>query len=373
MSIIDKVASKVYSARARAHYDKMLKIGLNRLKKEGIYRPLSLTGQKPIAMESRFHRKKDIGWHDYYFSLSGIKSESFIPPSIFYPLIEPILNQRMMVKVIKDKNYYGQILPEDALPRSPLRRIGDFYFNEKYEPINVAQELLESILAPYQRLILKSSLDTGAGKGIILFERDGDVFKSEDGILSIEFLKKCKFDFVLQEYVEQHEFFSSLNPSSVNTIRLFTYRSVKNDSLNIVCALLKIGKKGCFMDHSNLGGVSIPISDTGEVGDFACNVDGAKMNEFNRLEIASIGQIPNFDAFGKLALQVASKSYYGRLLGLDFTMDQDGRPLLLDINCWRNGINQFQFCHGTLFGKHTEEIIRYCNSVTAQNVITIAT
>lgn len=371
MSIVDRIFSSIYMLRARSNYDRLLRYETSRLKRANIYKKYPLTDTAPKIWNSRYHRNIDNGWQDYYYCLSGKLSDSFIPPSIFYPVIEPVLNKRMMAKAIKDKNYYSQILCSSDMPATLLRKINGFYYDYKYSILKISDKYLVDILKPYNKVILKSTLDTGGGEGIMLFTRTGDKFSMDSTILSVDTIQSVGFDFILQEYIDQHDFFAALNHSSVNTVRVLTYRSVIDDSVNILCGMLKIGKAGCFLDHGNLGGVSIPVSVEGFTATHAHDAKGKKLDTFNDMKISNIGRVPNYTRIKNLAVSVAQHSYYVRLLGLDFTMTKDGQPLLLDINCWKNGINQFQFGHGTLFGDFTQEIIDYCNRTSFHNVITI--
>ncbi|MDD3534399.1 MAG: sugar-transfer associated ATP-grasp domain-containing protein, partial [Candidatus Cloacimonetes bacterium] len=223
----------------------------------------------------------------------------------------------------------------------------------------------------HEKIILKPSMDSGSGSGIFLFIRDGSVFKSDGTLLDASYIRSLRFDFVVQAYIEQHAYFRFLNPSSSNTIRLLVYRSFQDDSINVINALLRIGGKDSFMDHDNLGGVSIAVNQEGIVGDYAFDVKGNRYEQFNGVKISDIGPIPNYEEFSPMAKAIALKSHYGRLLGLDFTMDSTGQVMLLDINCWRNGINHFQFCHGNLFGRFTQEIIDHCNEVESFNIIRV--
>ena len=68
------------------------------------------------------------------------------------------------------------------------------------------------------------------------------------------------------------------------------------------------------------------------------------------------------DEMKALAKKIANNIYYGRLLALDFTVNSDGDPLLLEINCWRNGIHQYQMHNGGLFKEFTKEILDYCQN-----------
>lgn len=372
MKLLDIALSKLYMRRARQYYDSILRKELARLDKSKKYKKFPAPGPNPIIYDSRFHRSKDRGWQDFFFSLSGIRSTAYIPPSIFYPVMEPVLNNRLMVRTIKDKNFYDILYPEIATPPTPLRRINGFLYDENYNQVEANDNFLGKALFPYNKLILKPSMDSGSGSGIFLFTRDGGHFKSDGTVLDSAYIRSLQFDFVAQAYIEQHDYFRSLNPSSSNTIRLLVYRSVVDDSINVLSGLLRIGKKDCFMDHDNLGGVSIAISPEGDVGNYAYDVKGNSYERFNEVVIKDIGMIPQFGEFVKMAKTIAIKSHYGRLLGLDFTMDSSGRVMLLDINCWRNGINHFQLCHGTLFGQFTSEIIDYCNRAESFNVVRVS-
>jgi len=371
MKVFENAFSKVYLFRAQSYYDSILKKELSRLEKSNRLKQFPAFCTEPMIYGSRFHRKKDRGWQDFFFSLSGTPTPDYIPPSIFYPVMEPVLNNRLMVRTIKDKNFYDLFYPEICTPSTPLRRINGFLYDENYQQADVNDNFLDTVLSPYDKLILKPSMDSGSGSGIFLFIRDGSVLKSDGTVLNAAYIKSLEFDFVAQAYIEQHDYFSALNPTSSNTLRLLIYRSFQDDSVNVLSGLLRIGGKDSFMDHDNLGGVSIAINQTGIVGDIAFDVNGNRYEQFNGVRIKDIGPIPQYDEFVAMANVIAAKSHYGRLLGLDFTMDSSGQVMLLDINCWRNGINHFQFCHGTLFGRFTSEIIDYCNQAESFNVIRV--
>ena len=51
-------------------------------------------------------------------------------------------------------------------------------------------------------------------------------------------------NFILQEKLIQHSFFSKLNPLGINSIRLYAYRSVKTEEYSIINLALRMGKGG---------------------------------------------------------------------------------------------------------------------------------
>jgi hypothetical protein len=150
-----------------------------------------------------------------------------------------------------------------------------------------------------------------------------------------------------------------------------TYRSVIDDSLIILHTLLRIGAKDSFLDHDNLGGVSISIKEDNRLNEFAYDGKGNKYHCFNNITFKKVGEAPFIDKIKDYAIKVATKTYYGRLLALDFTIDENEKILLLDLNCWRNGITHYQLNNGTLFGKYSKEILDYCSRNKSFNVIRI--
>jgi len=45
---------------------------------------------------------------------------------------------------------------------------------------------------------------------------------------------------------------------------------------------------------------------------------------------------------------------------MDFTVDQTGKPIFLEVNCRWNGVSQYQMNLGSLFEDFTDEILSYC-------------
>lgn len=226
-------------------------------------------------------------------------------------------------------------------------------------------------LEPEEKFMVKASLDSGSGQSIFLFTRVEDRFVCDDQEFGGEFLERYQHDFVIQEVVVQHQYFSKFNPSSNNTVRVLTYRSVQDDSINILHTLLRIGAKGSYLDHDNLGGVSLAIYRDGKLADRAYNGDGNALSAFNGITFAGQDAVPYMDQIWQAASKVARNTYYGRLLALDFTVSESGQILLLDLNCWRNGISHYQLSNGSLFGEFTQEVIDHCAKHPAFNIIRI--
>ena len=80
---------------------------------------------------------------------------------------------------------------------------------------------LKKYIGDSTSLILKPSVGTNSGDGVIKFNKVGEEFVSIDGKVTLtkEFLMSYGRNFCLQEAVCQHEFMNHLCATSVNTIR----------------------------------------------------------------------------------------------------------------------------------------------------------
>jgi len=356
---IKSIAGKVIFNRLRRKQLPHIKILVRGLKKSGIYNKYPVDKVSPVIKQYSFFRNTDLFWLDFYYSVFGKPDQNFISVPIYY-YIESCLNDRMLMYAIKEKNFYNKFLKEIPTPKSLVRGINGFYFDRLYNRIEPDQ--IQGILTGYRKIIFKPSVESGGGDSVIVFERSGKDFTDGVNLLNEEYLKKTAKDFVIQEFIVQHDYFSQFNPSSNNTIRVLTYRSVKDDNINILHCLLRIGAKGSFLDHDHLGGVVLSIDDQNKVGKYAIDRQGFKCNEVNKIDLTSIGEVPSMGKIRMLAKEISNSIYYGRILALDFTIDKDGNPLLIEINCWRNGISQYQMHNGGLFKEFTNEILDYCQN-----------
>ena len=125
------------------------------------------------------------------------------------------------------------------------------------------------------------------GRGIEVWDKDS---------LPIEVLYEnaTKNPAVLDELIEQHSDLSALNPSSVNTIRIFTL--MIGEDCRIIGAVLRIGNGTTVVDNYSAGGLVGSINtDTGCVIDDAEDVIGRHyaMHPQSKINIKGF-QIPNW-------------------------------------------------------------------------------
>lgn len=303
----------------------------------------------------------NILWIKTYTSISGKVSPLYIPEDIYYLEIEPRLNNYSLARSYSDKNFYERFFTEskDLFVTSLIRRINGIYYDSDFNPLT--EEKISSIIRLDEKHIIKPSIDSGGGKGVLVIEfNKGNNLNESHSLMSI--FNSFSDNFVLQNFIRQNTFFSQFNLSSVNTIRLLTYRSVVNNEVSVIQGVLRIGKAGSHVDNQASGGVACGFDlDTGKLNDYVSDKYGNVYASFNNIDLREIRIIPDLDTMKKIAKSIASGYDFFRLISFDFCVDEDNRIKIIELNTKNHEINFYQFNNGPLFGKHTDEILKYCS------------
>ena len=285
-----------------------------------------------------------------------------VPEDIGHSIIEDVLCPSAYRGVYSDKNLFSLIIGKENLPRTLLYRInGGGLLDSEYRP---ADKDILTYLDSVDSVILKPSVHTSSGQGIKKFTRKGDGFVSGDkGVaLTKEYLMSYNDNFCVQEAVEQHPFMSMLCPSSVNTIRIGIYKSVKNDESIVTASILRVGKSGKYVDNAHSGGYFAGIDKrTGELSKYVMDQYGNKIEEWNGVNYAKNQLvIPNWDKVLSFARTIGDKILHHRLVALDIALDKNGDPVLIEYNVGQFSYWLFMYTNQEVFGEYTDEVIAYC-------------
>ena len=289
---------------------------------------------------------------------------NIVPENICHNVIEPVLNPYHYRGYFEDKNYFAKILGKDILPNEFLRCINGVFYDGDYNHIaaeDVSRKMSE-VASVAARIIVKPTVDSCSGNGIQFFNRNGQKFENAEG-KSFEqvFLKNEARNFVVQEIFEQSDFINQFGPTSVNTLRVVTYKSVKDEEIHVPAMILRVGKIGANVDNAHAGGLFVGVNpESGKLGKYASDQFGKTQTVFNGVDFSKNEfQIPNFENVLAFAKDVHSKIPYHRLLALDVVLTRGEGCKLLEYNI--NGFSSwlFPFVGQTPFGKWTDEIIEY--------------
>jgi len=138
--------------------------------------------------------------------------------------------------------------------------------------------------------------------------------------------------FVVESYLDQHPDLSSLNKSSVNTIRVWVMLS--EGHARILGAYLRVGRAGSQVDNISSGGIVCQVSvDSGEITEaFDPNRPGVTLDYHPDTGTPMTRfAIPYWDAAKALAVEGTLAFPNIRLAGLDIAIGATG-PYIIELN-----------------------------------------
>lgn len=314
-------------------------------------------------------RKVRLDWLEVYTAVSGRSDWRYVPEDVYYNEIEPRLNNKLYSKAWTDKNSYELLLGNNIkVPEALLRSIGGFLYTFDFRPLGKTNQF--TILPPLverKLLVIKPTMDSGGGKAVRLFSATGievDLTPKERGINTLaDLFNQYSGNFIIQSYIKQHHWFARFNESSLNTVRILTYRSVASDEVTVLHCLLRAGAPGSVTDNQASGGIVCAVSLEGELSTFGVDKHGKRHTGTESLEFRNAGTMPFITKIMEAALRVASAYRYSRLLGLDFAIDTAGEVILIEVNDTNNEINFYQMTSGPLFGSFTTEVAEECKTM----------
>ena len=207
----------------------------------------------------------------YEKNLSFDELIDYIPPYYFYNYYMPSIYNNIDISVSQSKI-----------------SMNDFFIMKKINtPFSIGiikkgliyNSLREKLLYPEFIEMLKESNsdkffikpDKGlGGNGIIVIRKiKSDLYIDEELLNEKLFVTRVKHsDYIIQESILQRSDLNTINPTSVNTLRVVT--QYFNNAYKISAAVLRIGRNGSLVDNSAQGGISVNIDiEKGTLNKFA--------------------------------------------------------------------------------------------------------
>lgn len=266
---------------------------------------------------------------EYYSRVSGIKAEHYVTRSMAVHYIYPYLDRYDFVLAYMDKNMQKRLLglPDNKLgifmPEEVIYNSNGVFFNGEGQELSY-NAALDTLLTYKKDTILKPSVDTFGGHGVQMVS--GETNRQEFESL----FEKYSRDFTFQKVVRQHPVMAQFNPSSVNTVRVVTYRNFSGER-KVLYACMRFGGEGSVMDNVCSGG-----------GYTGVNVDTGILTDRKRYSyyIMNAPLLPDSIPSGVPCwekIKAAALTLHGRIpqlgiVGWDFTLTPDETPLLIEFN-----------------------------------------
>ena len=290
-----------------------------------------------------------VDWHQYFYSRTGVFSKLYIPTSEYKDHLIGRLNVYPLHLAYNDKNMTDITLPNTRQPKVFLKNMGGYFYSEgraitREEAIDLCKNLGD--------VIIKPSL-TGRGFGVKRVHLEGGVVNHSVKSVS-ELFDEYGEDYLVQKVICQHERMAALNPDSINTIRIVSYRV--DMEIKVVYTVIRIGRKGMNVDNESAGGISARIMPDGRISKYAYGAPGVDKVEYTDSGVLLDGyEVPSYDK----AVELVKKSHiqlpYFNLIGWDIAIEEDGEPIMIELNL---NPDLSQSANGPAFGEYTEEILR---------------
>ncbi len=295
-------------------------------------------------------------------SYSGVHSENYVPDNLFFTHVEPMLNNVEYSRSFADKNLYSMLVDPKVLPEVLLRKMHGSWYDGGYNKVIDPEQAVKTIAQKHQRVIIKHAVASQGGENIASAQSNGKALRVNDNLVCRDWLDKVFGDnFLVQAHVHQHTFYERFNASSLNTFRIYTYRSVTDDSVHVLHAMLRVGGEGSVVDNISKGGRACGIDhERGVFNGIACDISGNFFDRVGEVDIYNGGELFKYEEVAKKAIELAEKQFYTRLIGFDFCVDKEGDVKLIELNNYDVGVDVLQMCSGPLFREFTDEVIDYC-------------
>ncbi len=311
-------------------------------------------------------------WKKYDDKLSPISYQIFsryigndiniMPMEVLSGIVEPVLIPESYRDFYSDKNSLDLLFHDLSRPQTLARNIEGLWYDKNYIPTTNPLGFIDSDAKP-DRIILKPTRDC-SGHGVKLYVlKDRRYIDSEGNSLTLDYLSsQYKSNFLIQNAIVQSPFMSQFNPSSVNTLRVATYRSVKTGQVHVINAIIRIGASGKNVDNAHSGGMFVGVDKTdGMVGKYVCDYLGHTGNRFNNVDFEhNTFTIPEWENVCAFAKSVSERIIQHNLVALDIALDEMGNPVLIETNIGGFSGWLFQFTNGSVFGEFTDEVMDYC-------------
>ncbi|MBQ7280374.1 MAG: hypothetical protein IJR13_06625 [Bacteroidales bacterium] len=315
------------------------------------HRSLTKEQEKEVQdfYKSLIGKKVPLIWHKYFYSRTGHFTKEYVPIGIHHCEIIPRANDWRFLYAYNDKNITDLLFPGENVARSILKKMNDYYY---FEGKPVSEKEAIELCANLKDVIIKPSRET-QGRGVQLFSATDGV-TDINGMTIAKLFEEYQHNFMIQRRVHQHKDLAALNPTSVNTLRVVSFRS--GMEVLIVYSVIRIGRKGQVIDNQCAGGISTMVGPDGRLSKNAFG--GYTTDNVPKTDTGIVlegYQYPSYDKAIAFVKRLHMQLPFFNMIGWDVAIEENGDPILIEFN---NNPQLSQSAFGSGYGKYTERIIR---------------
>lgn len=282
-------------------------------------------------------------WHQYFTARNGNFSVNYLPTSFYHKELIYRLNNYRFRHAYVDKGIYDIYFPDVNRPMTIVKNMNGYFYDShaaisENEALERCQNISEAIIKPTQEGMW--------GEGVRLITKENDIRT---------LFREYGSNFIIQQRVQQSPEMAQLNPTSLNTLRVLSYRH--GNEIFILYAVVRIGRLGKSIDNETAGGINADIDlQSGRIIECAYGTPKEKkiLTTDNGTTLRDY-PIPAFDKVIAKVKELHLRLPYFNIVGWDWGVDADNEPILIE---WNRCPDLSQTAHGPAFGDMTEEIIK---------------
>ena len=327
-----------------------------------IYSQISLSKEQEAQIDDvyvkNYGEKIPYTWHRHYTAFTGNFDPYYFPELLFIPEFERYMIEKRdygYARVFNDKN----ILPLLAnaanvvMPHAFFSCANGYVYDEQQQYITINK--IKDISGEY---FVKPTVGSSSGTGCQIVNLTNGI-DEKTGKNITDILNSKGDNWVIQNRVKCNKSISDIYPDGVNTFRIMTY--LWNGIIHHAPIILRIGQGGSYLDNAHAGGMFIALEDDGTLHHKAFTEFRTVFTEHPDTHLKFEGyKIPLLPKVIQAAVRCHSLIPQLGCINWDFTLNEQGLPLLIEANMGAAGIWIFEMAHGKgPFGELTPEILQW--------------
>ena len=288
------------------------------------------------------------------FEKDSNKLQYYIPDGFWYGIIDEYYANPMRSESIDDKNLYDILFHDIHRAETIFRKVGNVFYDKDYVEISKEDAIAKCL--HNKQVVIKNTFGSFGGHGVHFIDAEknsvAEIEKLFDDKLNMANSKSSprkEIQLIAQSVVKQHHTLSAINDTSINTIRIMTL--LFNGEVKVLSSVLRMGVNGSKVDNASSGGIVVGINPDGTLKDFAVN---CKADIFythpNGTNFAGV-QLEGYDKAVELCKKLQNRfASVSKLISWDIAIDENGEPLLIEMNIAFGELDFHQMCNGPILG-----------------------
>jgi len=289
-------------------------------------------------------RYRNLDNHAVLASVRGRFEANVVPEDIFYIAIHRALNPPARLPAIGDKNRYDRL----GLPFQLPGTVGRIVRGRLVDPDFRATSLSDLARCVSENgdgeVVLKRALGGSGGKEVRFLTVD----ELPTVLTPLLRHRGLYEDWILQRPVRQCDALAAFNQSSVNTLRVMTYRS--SEGVRHLSSFFRMGRAGQRVDNMSSGGLSCGVDpETGTLRRYGRVYESlhAPVEHHPDSGIAFEGFcVPSWEEVLAACTRGHESIPALDLISWDIAVDEDGRPTFIEFNIVEQDIRVHQVENG---------------------------